>query len=151
VALLWAHPEADDDNPQVLRGPDIGKFSFLESDWLDWMRDGRDPPGGFTVYVWRRDPLSGFVQWTGAVHSIELPMSGTVDGRDVRYMKREVGIRGLDATVLWHPGFPVEHPLVASGRAAVLWPDPAAIDFAALGEVRDGECRFVISGTESLG
>ena len=28
------------------------------------------------------------------------------------------------------PGWPIAHPLVAEGRAAVFWPNPAAIDFA---------------------
>jgi hypothetical protein len=35
--------------------------------------------------------------------------------------------------------------LVAEGRAAVLWPKSAAIDFAALGEVREGEISIVVS------
>jgi hypothetical protein len=51
----------------------------------------------------------------------------------------------LDAAIVWHPGWPIEHPLVAEGRGAVLWPNPAAIDFAALGEVRECEISIVVS------
>jgi hypothetical protein len=65
--------------------------------------------------------------------------------RKVRLMKREVGLLGLDATIVWHPGWPIENPLVSEGRAAVLWPNPTAIDFAALGEVREGEISIVVS------
>jgi hypothetical protein len=151
IAVLWAHPEADDDNPRVTQGPNIGKFDFAEPEWLSWMSEGRDPPCGFTVYVCRRDPLSDRVPWTGRVHRIELPMSATVDDREVRYMKREIGIKGLDATGMWHPGWHIEHPLVAEGRAAALWPNPTAIDFAALGEVRQGECSIVIGATGTDG
>lgn len=60
-------------------------------------------------------------------------------------MKREIGIRGLDVTVVWHPGWPIEHPLVAEGRAAVLWPNPGVIDFEALGEVREGDVSFMVA------
>ena len=109
------------------------------------MRDCVDPPDGFTVYVSRRDPLS-HVPWTGPVHRIELP-SYVMDGyRKVRFMKREVGIFGVDAAILWHRGWPIEHPLVAEGRAAMLWPNPEAIDFTHLGEVREGEVSIVVAG-----
>ncbi len=145
VCLLWGHPEADDDNPHVARGPDIGRFKFIEPEWLAWMRDCVDPPDAFTVYVSRRDPLSGCVPWTGVVHSIELPSFMMAGDIKERFMKREVGVFGLDATIVWHPGWPIENPLVTEGRAAVLWPNPTAIDFAALGEVRDGEISIVVS------
>jgi hypothetical protein len=144
VCLLWGHPDADDDNPQVAKGPDIGRFTFMEPQWVTWMRDCVDPPDGFTVYVCRRDPLSECDPWTGFVHRIELPASATVDGHEVRFMKREVGVFGLDATIVWHPGWPIEHPLVARGRAAALWPNPKEIDFAALGEVRAGEISITV-------
>ena len=61
-------------------------------------------------------------------------------------MKREVGIKGLDAMIVWHPGWPIDHPRVAQRRAAILWPNPTATDFAALGEVREGECSVVVGG-----
>ena len=41
-----------------------------------------------------------------------------------------------------HPGWPILHPLVAESRTAVLWPNPTAIDFAALIEVCPAEFRF---------
>jgi hypothetical protein len=145
VCLLWGHPEADDDNPHVARGPDIGRFTFVEPEWIAWMGDCVDPPDGFTVYVSRRHPLSGCAPSTGAVYRIELPSFVMAGGRAVRFMKREVGLFGLDATIVWHPGWPIENPLVAEARAALLWPGPAAIDFAALGEVREGEISIVIS------
>ena len=142
VCLLWGHPDSDDDNPRVAKGPDIARFTFMEPEWLAWLRDCVDPPDGFTVYISRRDPLSLF-PWTGPVQRIDLPGSAVVDGREVRFMKRDLGIRGLDITVVWHPGCPIEHPRVAEGRAAVLWPNPTAVDFAQLGEVREGEISIV--------
>lgn len=71
--------------------------------------------------------------------------------KEQRFMKREVGLLGLDATIVWHPGWPIENPLVAEGRAVVLWPNPTAIDFAALGEVRSGEISIVISDDSHAG
>lgn len=63
----------------------------------------------------------------------------------VRFMTRETGIFGLDAAIAWHQAWHIEHPLVTEGRAAVLWPNPAEIDFAALGEVGEGEISIVVS------
>jgi hypothetical protein len=128
----------------VAKGPDIARFTFMEPEWLAWLRDCVDPPHGFTVYISRRDPLSLF-PWTGPVQRIDLPGTAVIDGREVRFMKRDLGIRGLDITVVWHPGWPIEHPLVDEGRAAVLWPNPAAVNFAQLGEVREGETRIVVA------
>jgi hypothetical protein len=150
IGILWAHPDADDDNPHVNRGPDIGKFNSIDPQWLAWMAAGSDPPDGFSVHAWRRDLYSA-LPWTGSVSRVELP-AGTRDGQcEVRFMKREIGIKGLDAVVAWHPGWPLDNPLVTEGRAAVLWPHPEALDFAALGEVREGTCVFEIGQVVTTG
>lgn len=44
--------------------------------------------------------------------------------------------------MVWHPGWPIEHPLVAEGRIAVLWPTATVTDFTALGEVHPDEFHF---------
>jgi hypothetical protein len=149
VCLLWGHPDADDDNPHVMRDPDIGRFTFIEPEWLAWMRDCVDPSNGFTVFISRRDPLSYINPWAGPARRIELPSFVMAGDRKVRFMTRETGIFGLDAAIAWHPAWHVEHPLVTEGRAAVLWPNPAEIDFAALGEVREGEICIVVSDDNS--
>lgn len=144
VGLLWFHPEADHDQPQVQRDGNLLRFSHMEPEWLAWMRQGTDPPADFTVFATRRSLSAEALAWPGSTRRIELPELIRVNGRDLRFMSREIGIRGLDATIVWHPGWPIAHPLVAEGKATVLWPNPTAIDFMALGEVHPDEFRFDI-------
>jgi hypothetical protein len=59
------------------------------------------------------------VAWSGPARRIELPGYARVGDRGLRFMSREIGIRGLGITMVWYPGWPIAHPLVAEGRAAV--------------------------------
>lgn len=63
--------------------------------------------------------------------------------RELRYASRSFGIRGLDITIVWHPGWPILHPLVEDGRAAQLWPSPVDVDFGALPELHPRDFSFV--------
>jgi hypothetical protein len=144
VGLLWFHPEAEHDQPQVQQDQDLRRFESMEPEWLAWMREGTDPPADFTVFASRRSLFADVVAWPGPTRRVELPRCVRVGDRELRFMSREIGIRGLDATIVCHPGWPIAHPLVAEGKVALLWPNQTAIDFAALGEVRSGEFRFGI-------
>ena len=144
VGLLWFHPEAHHDQPQVQQDGDLPRFKYMEPEWLAWMREGTDPPADFTVFATRRSLWAEALAWPGPTRHIELPRLIRVGDRELRFMSREVGIRGLDAVIVWHPGWPIAHPLVTEGKATVLWPNPAAIGFTALGEVHPGEFRFDI-------
>jgi hypothetical protein len=141
IGLLSAHPEAVHDNPHVARDPDLPRFASMESEWLDWMREGSPPPDGFSVFVTRRAVADG-KRWDGERARIFLPHV-RVGSRDLRYASRSFGIRGLDVTIVWHPGWPIEHPLVEAGRAAQLWPNPVDVDFGALPELNPREFSFV--------
>jgi hypothetical protein len=140
VGLLWFHPEAVHDQPQVQQDGNLHRFVRIEPEWLAWMRDGTDPPEGFTVFVTRLSAET--LALPGPKSRIELPRLIQVGDHELRFMSREIGIRGLDATIVWHPGWPIAHPLVAESRAAVLWPNPTEIDFMVLGEVHSDEFRF---------
>ena len=144
VGLLWFHPEAEHDQPQVQQDQDLRRFTCVEPEWLAWLHNGTDPPADFSVFASRRSPLADGVAWSGQTRRIELPGYIRVGDRELRFMSREFGIRGLDATIVWHPGWPIAHPLVVEGRVAVLWPNPTAINFAALGEMHPAEFRFDI-------
>jgi hypothetical protein len=109
------------------------------------MRDGSDPPSGFSVYACRRSHLSE-EPWSADRELLLLPSSIHVDRRELRFFSRSIGIRGLDATIVWHPGWPIRHPLVESGRAAVLWPTPHQANLAQLPEVHPGEFGFAPDG-----
>jgi hypothetical protein len=144
IALLWFHPEAEHDQPQVQKDQGLHRFGGMEPEWLAWMRQGTDPPDDVTMFIRRRSLYAEVSAAPNPTRRIELPGHVRVGNRELRFMSREFGIPGLDATMVWNPGWPIAHPLVYEGRVAVLWPKPTAIDFAALGEVHPDECRFDI-------
>jgi hypothetical protein len=150
IGLLSSHPEAVQDNPHVERDADFPRFGRVEPAWLDWMRAGSSPPDHFSVYVAKRSTL-GEVPWEGEARRILLPRRIVVDGEEVRFMTRSFGVRGVDVALVWHPGWPILHPLVAADRAAVLWPHPAVINFDKLPIVHPREFNFTVGlGTRMM-
>ena len=143
VGLLLAHPNTVHDNPQVDRDPEFPRVGRVERRWLTWMRDGVAPPDDFSIYVARRS-LLGETPWTGDQHRIILPAQVVVDGESMYFNKWSFGLRGVDVTIVWHPGWPIAHLQVDKGRVAKIWPGPAAVDLAALPEVHPDELRFVV-------
>lgn len=140
VGLLSAHPAAVHDRAQLNTDPGMPRFAHIPTDWLDWMRTGAAPPVEFSVYVARR-AIDDPEPFLGERLRIILPKV-IVDGVDLNFKSRAFGIRGLEVAIVWHPGWPITHPLVAEGRAAQLWPNPSAVDFAALPEVHPREFMF---------
>jgi hypothetical protein len=131
VGLLLSHPDAVDDAPHVARDTAAARFDDFREDWVAWMAAGADPPEDFSVYLTRRSAV-GERPWNADGVVLSLPGRVEVAGSEQRFMTRSVGIGGVDATIVWHPGTPLQHPLVQSGRAGVLWPNPAAIDLSRL-------------------
>jgi hypothetical protein len=99
------------------------------------------------VYACRRSLTSEVEVWPTDKLYIALPGSVRVGEHELRFMSRELGIRGVDVTIVWHPGWPIAHPLVRSGRAAELWPRPAGADFGIMPEVHKGEFGFATGGS----
>jgi hypothetical protein len=156
VGLLLAHPDAEHDNPHVMRDADLDVcVDDYRPEWVSWMAAGDDPTDDFSVYISRRavvDPQIDRVDPPGASGltwetEVVLPEKLWIGSREVTFMWRTVGVRDLLATLVWHPGWPIVHPLVGSGRAAVIWPRPAApVDLSALLPVGAQEFRFIPDG-----
>ena len=49
--------------------------------------------------------------------------------------------------VVWHPLWPIRHPLVEEGRGFQLWPHPSELDLATLPVVDPREFQFFVGGT----
>lgn len=140
VGLLTAHPEAVHDNPKIQNDPAWPRFSRVDLAWLDWMRTGTAPPNDFSVFATRR-LVQGDQPHFGEPLRLMIP-SVQVDEQDLGFKVRSIGIRGLEVTIVWHPGWPIRHPLVETGRAIRLWPSPSAVDFSGLPDVNPQEFRF---------
>lgn len=146
VGLLLSHPKASDDNPQVATDKASGRPADFDPEWIGWLMSGDDPPADFTVYACRRS-LDHETPWAGDKQRLLLPKRIIIDGVHRQYMTRSFGIRGVDVSIVFHPGWPIDHPLVTEARAAVLWPNPGPVDFGALGGVHPGEYGLVGVGT----
>jgi hypothetical protein len=46
----------------------------------------------------------------------------TLANRNIRFRVKQMGIRRLDVTLAFHPGWDIAHPLEAEGRAIRMWP-----------------------------
>lgn len=140
VGLLSAHPAAEHDHQGVQRDQDLPQLAAVRAEWLDWMRTGRAPPTGFSVFITRSD-LRGEDAEPPQKQHIVLPRL-IVDGNDRSFTSRSFGFSGVNATIVWHPGWPIEHAQVDARRAARLWPDPDEVDFGALPSVHPKELAF---------
>lgn len=140
VGLLSAHPSAEHDHPGLQRDEDVPRLVTIRPEWLDWMPAGAIPPDGFSVFLTRRglrgeDPEPEFEQ------RILLPKV-ILDGENLDFMSHSFGFAGVNATIVWHPGWPIQHAQVDGGRAARIWPAPGAVDFGALPQVHPKELAF---------
>ncbi|MCY1718700.1 hypothetical protein OVA26_17325 [Microbacterium sp. SL62] len=140
VGILAAHPAADHDHPGLQRDPEVSGLDFVRSEWLDWLRAGSPPPDGFSVFITRRS-LRGEAAEPDVKQKIVLPRVA-VEGEDLDFMSRSFGFSGVNATIVWHPGWPISHAQVDSGRALRLWPHPTEADFGALPIVHPKELAF---------
>jgi hypothetical protein len=141
VGLLSAHPAAVHDIPQVNNDPAYPRLDPFLPKWIEWMRTGSPPPHGFSVFATRR-AVGSDIELDRQRRQVELPRI-IVDGEDLRFVQRSFGFRGLNVTIVWHPGWEIEHAQVDEGRAVRLWPRPTETDFAALPEVNPQEFQFV--------
>jgi hypothetical protein len=86
------------------------------------MVEETEPPDAFSVYVQRqpvRDDES--VEVIPPQH-IHLPDEVVVGHARLRFAARTFGLRSLRVTIVWHPGWPIDHPLLADGRVVRLYP-----------------------------
>jgi hypothetical protein len=140
VGILLSHPAAESDNPHVERESNNHRFREVAPEWLDWMTTSGQPAAGFSVYLSRRD-IRGEGSFEGQRVIFVLP-DVYVDGVPLRYMARSFGIRGLDITVVWHPGWEVRHPLVEAGEAVRIYPCDSPVDLSLLPIVHPGAFSF---------
>lgn len=146
VGLLLSHPTASDDNPHASADKGRGRRDDYDPAWIQWLKDGADPPDHFSVYVTRRC-FDYETPWPKEKERIFIPERTIIDGVVTNYLTRSFGFRGVEAVIVWHPGWPINHPLVTDGRAAVLWPNPDSVDLGTLGEVHPGEYGVMSLGT----
>jgi len=67
------------------------------------------------------------------------------DGRTIQFRAKRAGVLFLDVSLVYHPGWEIEHPLEAAGRALRLWPRAADAEagFASLPPVHSKDMGWL--------
>jgi hypothetical protein len=124
--LLWAHPAAR------MSVPDIAppRWDGVTDDLYTWMVTDQRPPAGLSIWATKRGKEE---PEAGATRYIPLP-TVVADGRRIEFRVKRASLRWLDVSLVYHPGWEIDHPLETEGRALRLWPRAAdtEADFAAL-------------------
>lgn len=143
VGILAAHPARRFDLPAMNADPNVSKFVNARSEWLSWMTTGAPLPAGFSVYISRRK-IDGSEPVPAPEGQQRIPLPNViVDGDRLDYMQRAFGFYGVNVTIVWHPGWPIDQPQVSNGRAVQLWPKPSPFNFGSLPQVSPKELQFI--------
>lgn len=114
--LLLAHPAAIDSAPGV--APE--GWGDVHDDLWTWVVKDQPPPEGLSLWA-RRRPL---IRPSGPLRHIPLPTIAA-NGRETRFACKRAGVGFVDISLVYHPGWPIEHPLERDGHVLRLWPrDP---------------------------
>ncbi|MCA1703984.1 MAG: hypothetical protein LC808_12250 [Actinobacteria bacterium] len=104
------------------------------------MVDEREPPSDLSLWVTR---LRSTRPDDLPPRYIELP-TFVSDGIETVCEVQVIGFHGLELTLVYHPGWQVNHPQVREGRAIQMWPlSSGRVDLAALVPVSPRDTRFV--------
>lgn len=111
--------------------PEINKYRIVE-DWnkedFSWLVNGDSPPPDLSLWIFRASQTKGARE-----ARVLFPRSvRTSDGELVSFKLSTLTLEGISATLAWHPGWAIAHPLVMSGQAWELLHSPKAGDLADL-------------------
>ena len=135
--LLLAHPAARESDPDVTPA----RWDSVPEELYSWLVTDQPPPAGFSIWVTRRAEEG---PEPAAIRRIPLP-TVVADGRSIKFRAKRAGVRLLDVSLVYHPGWEIEHPLEVEGRALRLWPRTAdtEADFASLPTVHPKDTTWL--------
>jgi hypothetical protein len=135
--LLLAHPEARESDPDVKPA----RWDLAGDDLYSWLVINKRPPAGFSIWVSKQAEEASE---PAATRHIPLPTI-VADGREIQFKVKRAGVQFLDVSLVYHPGWEIEHPLEAEGRALRLWPREAdtGADFASVLPVHPKETAWL--------
>jgi hypothetical protein len=120
--LLLAHPAALYSDPLV----DDKAIRWGDSEvppraYYSWLTDRTAPPEGLSLWVFLADEDAA--EDSEPIYKLPLPRV-TADDEILEFTCFQVTFHGLHLTLVFHPGWRIEHPLESNGTAIRLWPDP---------------------------
>lgn len=135
TSLFLSHPSA------AYLHPHFGGNLWLgtNEDLYSWTLTGEPPPTGLSLWASKTraasedDPEPQRVSLSTIV----------ADGREVEFRAFQAGLVGISVTLVYHPGWPIDHPAEAGGAAVRMWPRPNP-------EPVDLTCRSRISSRDPI-
>jgi hypothetical protein len=123
--VLLTHPACRHSEPAL--GPE--PWSVVPDDLYSWMVTGQTPPAALSVWLTKEDRRLEVLE----IRHLPLP-TVVADGRETQFQALRFGLRSLQVSLVYHPGWEIEHPLEAERRAIRLWPRAtgATADFTAM-------------------
>lgn len=120
--LLLAHPEAYwavTPPKRVGARPRVTSWEPPERHLYDWMTSDSPVPAGLSAWLVRRARKPS----RGARRTIYLPTVSADDTTTV-FRRFRCGLEDISVDLVYHPNWPIDHPLESEGRAYRLWPSP---------------------------
>jgi hypothetical protein len=119
-------PAARESDPDVTPA----RWDSVSDDLYGWMVAHEPPPTGLSIWVARRAD-----QGPEPAETRHIPLPTVIaDRKTIQFRAKRAGVQFLDVSLVYHPGWEIEHPLELDGRALRLWPRAAdaEADFASL-------------------
>jgi hypothetical protein len=117
ILLLLGNPQARYEHPAI--SDEVVRFGLGTPD-ISWLTNGEPPPEGLSLWVFRAS-----AEPAAPTYRMSVPRLVRVpDGDPVTFHFLQVSMDGLSVTLLSHPGWTVQHPLVERGHAWELLRDP---------------------------
>lgn len=96
--------------------PEINKHRVIggwETEDFSWLIDGAPPPAGLSLWVFRAEQEKG----TPTARVLLPKVVQLDDDSTTRFPMTMITLEGICLTLVYHPGWAIEHPLVAEGAA----------------------------------
>lgn len=136
TCLLFVHPEARQKARAWIPLP-RWNLTTIPTDIYSWMVNGQPPPAGLSVWI------SKVCDDDRPSRQIALP-TVIADGRLTQFQGNRCAFLFLGIDLVYHPGWAIEHPLEADGRAVRMWPhaEGSTVDIAGLPAVGRQAVQF---------
>lgn len=123
LLLLLGLPESRYATPRI-NDKIVARFDAADQLDLRWLTDGSPVPDGLSLYAYRVD-----LDDTSIHHTVPIPSVVTdATGNRTYFHFLHFATQGVGFSLVSHPGWPVEHPLVTSGSAWELLHSPPPSD-----------------------
>jgi hypothetical protein len=117
--MLHAHPAAHYTHPAIDRAALRWSSNEAPLTHYDWLVNRTPAPAGISLWVFRANEATD--KRESPTYRVPLPVVETDQGV-VPYVCFQMTLHGVNATVVVHPGWAINHPLEQAGEALRLFP-----------------------------